>query len=122
MIRGLTQFKERHDFMYMTSKWNPGEQGIKNRTLETNDGQDPLAVETLLVLRAGMVAAHPANWAFLPIFLLGAEVNLGENFGDQACSRRKADQNARVELLPQNLTGLFLPPPKLQDSYCCSGW
>lgn len=93
---------------------------LKTALWKTNEGQDPLAVENFWFSGLAWWLHTQLTELFCQSFSLVAEVNLSENFGDQACSRQKADQNARVELLPQNLTGLFLPSPKLQDSYCCS--
>lgn len=50
-------------------KWNPDE--VLKTALWKTGGQNPLAMENLPVLQAGLVATPPENCAFLPVFLVG---------------------------------------------------
>lgn len=97
---------------WLHSKMEP-RWGVKNCTLE-NQWSEPSGNGKP---SSGSGWPHPQRTVlFCQSFLLVVEINLGKKFGGQACSRGNADQNTTEELLAQNLTILFLPPPKLQDS------
>lgn len=105
MIHGITQFKQRNDFI---AKWNPDE--VLKAALRKTSGQNPLAMENLPVFRLAWWPHPQRTVVFCQSFLLVVEINLGKKFGGQACSRGKADQNTTEELLAQNPTILFSPP------------
>lgn len=65
MIHGITQFKQRNDFI---AKWNPDE--VLKAALRKTSGQNPLAMENLPAVQAGLVATHPEReLCFSAIFL-----------------------------------------------------
>ena len=63
-----------------------------------------------LVLWAGTAATKSEGYAFLAIFLLVVEINLGGKFGGHAFSKGETNQNTSETLSAQNLTILFLSP------------